>query len=70
MMRPICSGIDVLDHQAAILAVEALGLPPGDADGAWAHGLTVETVETRPLRVSVKFCLYSPRLILWVTLLT
>src|SRR5271166_5350524 len=63
---PDLQGIDVLDHRAAILAVEAL-LASSAVGGCRAHGLTVGTVETRPLRVSVKSCLYSPRLILWVT---
>ena len=53
---------------APILAVVAFWIPPGEE--VWVLMNTVGTVETRPLRVSVKSCLYSPRLILWVTLLT
>ena len=35
-----------------------------------SHTLTVETDDPVPPRASVKFCLYSPRLILCVTLFT
>src|SRR5262249_59242552 len=62
-------GIDVRDHQPAVLPVEAPGIAPRRRI-ACAHGFTVDTVDTRPLRVSVKSCLYSPRLILCVTRLT
>src|SRR5438093_516612 len=34
------------------------------------HGITTGICETTPSRESVKLCLYSPRLILWVTLST
>ena len=37
---------------------------------AVAHAGTCDSVEMRPLRFSVKFCLYSPRLIECVTLCT
>ena len=67
--RPICCWVDVLNNQPAILAVEFLN---GVAGGRLicAHTFTVGIVETKPFRVSVKSCLYSPRLILCVTLLT
>src|SRR3569832_104293 len=54
-------GVDVVHHGAAVLAEEFLGL---------AHGGTLGTVDNRPLRASVKFCLYWPRLIACVTLFT
>ncbi len=52
--------IDVVQDRAAIFAEEFLV----------AHAGTFENVEMRPLRVRVKFCLNSPRLIVLVTLLT
>ena len=55
--------IDVIEDQAAVLAVISVGAA---ARGRilWSHKFTVGTVETKPFRVKVKFCLYSPRLIL------
>ena len=52
--------VDVVDHRAAILAEE----------GTCAHTGTVGRVEINPLRASENVCLYSPRLMSCVTLLT
>src|SRR5215469_3408188 len=52
-------GVDVLQDRSAIFSVVLF---------CFIHEGTAETVDTKPLRVSVKFCLYSPRLIEWVTL--
>ena len=52
--------IDVVQHGGAVDA-EVLRV---------AHTLTVETDDPMPPLASVKLCLNSPRLILWVTLLT
>src|SRR5713101_4591748 len=69
--------VNVVDHRAAILAIE-----PMTAQGAFDHAAqtecgsaafthagTLEKVEMSPLRAAVKLCLNSPRLMLWVTLL-
>ena len=61
MMRPICKRIDVVHHRPAIDAVEFWTFP---------HTLTVETEDPTPPRDRLKLCLYSPRLMLWVTLFT
>ena len=53
--------VDVVDHGAAVDA-EILCRA--------RHTLTVDTEEPMPPRASEKFCLYSPRLMVWVTLLT
>ena len=70
-IRPVTSGhdrldaahhhrIDVVQDRAAIFAEEMFV----------THAGTFGKVEMRPLRVRVKSCLNSPRLILLVTLLT
>ena len=61
MMRPSCIGSMLLIDRAAVLAEE---LARSD------HAGTLGSVETSPLRLSVKLCLYSPRLSVLVTLLT
>src|SRR5438034_636627 len=53
--------IDVVHDHAAVFAVE------GSTLGHVVHTGTLGTVESRPLRDSVKSCLYSPRWILWGT---
>ncbi len=63
--RPCCSGIDVVQHHAAVLAVVFLI----DA-AAVAHTGTLGVMEIRPLRVSSKLCLNSPRFSVLVTLCT
>lgn len=58
-------GVDVVEHHASVLAVELV-----------VHRLfllqtgTLGVIDTRPLRVSSKLCLNSPRLSRLVTLLT
>ena len=52
--------VDVVLHRRAVLAKERTA----------AHTRTVATVDMSPLRASVKLCLYSPRWISCVTLLT
>src|SRR5262249_32483609 len=62
-------GIDVLDHQTRVFSVFFCWIPA--CSGLLrTHDGTVGTVDTKPFRLSLKLCLYSPRLILWVTLFT
>src|SRR5262249_19156247 len=58
---PDLLGVGVGDHRRPVEAVELL---------PFAHAGTLGRVEMRPFRASEKLCLYSPRLMLWVTLLT
>src|SRR5712692_8471738 len=54
-------GIDVVHDRAAVDAV---------VFGTFPHTDTVDTEEPTPPRDKLKLCLYSPRLMLWVTLFT
>src|SRR5262249_31221904 len=56
-------GVQVAGDRPGVPAVEFL---PAVA----AHGITTGVWEMSPSRASVKLCLYSPRLMSWVTLLT
>src|SRR5262249_9650379 len=74
---PALLGIDVAEHRGAVLAVVPLDRGVLRVDAvvdiavvAEVHDATVSTVDSNPLRTSEKLCLYSPRLILCVTLLT
>jgi hypothetical protein len=55
--------IDIRDDESSIFSVIAFGVS-ARCSFLWIHGFTVWTVETNPFLVKVKFCLYSPRLIL------
>ncbi len=73
--RPLLLGIDVVRAPSrgtcrstgSARRVRCPGLVGGFGS---IHGNTLGTMETRPFRVSEKLCLYSPRLILCVTLFT
>ena len=70
-MRPICIGIDIIDYCAAVLAeVQFAACCDIAFFSRVIHTGMLGRVEMRPLRLRVKSCLNSPRLILLVTLLT
>src|SRR5262249_48469231 len=58
-------GVDIQYQRSAVLAVKALERVAG-----LVHTGTLGVREMRPSRLSSKPCLYSPRLISWVTLFT
>src|SRR6266545_4725734 len=59
-------GVNIVEHGAAIFTViTAVG-----SASISIHGITTGVCETTPSRESVKLCLYSPRLMLCVTLST